>query len=122
VFHLSWFGLFVPYAFISVVFLFGININMSVGGVSLNTPYYTLLTTHESITTLVKKSHELSLICQGEKQHNQCIRPHDYSSIKTHLPIQFEKCESFATFKECDDLRILLSFTTKDILLTGLRK
>lgn len=107
------------FTYLIVVTLVGIPITMKLTGVSQTERGVFYLSTHESVIKLMLRS-KLDLNCQEENK-NVCVRPKDYSHLKTHLPIQIESCQSGIELPRCDDLLLRLSFTSPELLKIGLR-
>lgn len=107
------------YACLATIVFIGIPINMKITTLSQSKSSITLQSNHESIISLVKKS-KLSLTCPFNPNHI-CVRPIDYSHLKANMPIRLEKCQSSESTPSCDDLSLNLRFSSKEVLLTGLR-
>jgi hypothetical protein len=107
------------YTCLATIMFIGIPISMKITTLSQSKNAITLQSNHESIISLVKKS-KLSLACPFNP-NQVCVRPIDYSHLKANMPIRLEKCESSESTPSCDDLSLNLRFSSKEVLLTGLR-
>lgn len=105
------------YAFIILIGVVGVPFTMSIQGISRHQDVVSFMTTHESVVKLVSVS-QTRLTCDGS---SQCIRPIDFSHLKTNVPISFESCRAGEEILRCDNVKMSLSFTSRDLLKIGLR-
>lgn len=107
-------------SFFVVTLVHGVKFNMKVSGLSSGNEGFVFQTTHETLAKLIKRSSELRMSCEG--QRSPCVRPIDYSHLKSHIPVRMEACKSGEKLPDCDDVKLELSVNTRDLLLTGFLK
>lgn len=112
-------SLIVLFSYFFAVTVVGIPVHMNLAGLSRTENGLFYVSGHESIIKLLAAS-ELELHCQDERA-KVCVRPRDFSQLKTNLPIELEACQSGKSFPRCDDLVVQLDFSSRDILKIGLR-
>lgn len=105
------------FVFIFLIGVFGIPLDMNIQGISRGQHLSSFMSTHESVVKLISVS-QLSLSCPDT---TQCVRPVDFSHVKTNVPIAFESCRPGEAILRCDDVRLNLKFTSRDLLKIGLR-
>jgi hypothetical protein len=117
---MKWILLLIIYAFLTSVIAVGVPLEMTSLELSRKDESVTFQSESESIVQIVGRASELRLECSGGGS-STCVRPRDYTHLRAHFPIQLEFCRSVYLVPRCDDLRLLMHYTTQDLLTIGLR-